>query len=57
MLALLLALLIWPFSSANHNQTRNWYASRYQHIQTERAARQHRQTRHRLAERARLFRF
>ena len=56
MLALLLALLIWPFTSANHNNSRNWYASRYQHIQSERAHRLHRQTRQRLASHARLLR-
>ena len=56
MLALILALAIWPFTSANHNNSRNWYACRYQHIQTERARSLHRQTRHRLASHARLFR-
>ena len=56
MLALILALLIWPFTSANHTQSCNWYASRYQHSQTERAHRLHRQTRHRLASHARLLR-
>ena len=55
MLAILLAFAIWPVSG-HHNNSRNWYASRYQHIQTERAHRLHRQTRHRLASNARLFR-
>ena len=50
-----LSLAIWPFTE-HRNQSRDWYARRLQHIQSERARSLHWQTRQRLASHARLFR-